>query len=120
MKVIISPGAKIYPFHTGYGGVEKYIYSLSKHLVKEGIDVEIVSTSANNKRESKIFENIKYTFVPPLITGRMPSPLRSYLFNLNLAKYLKKKDFDILHSYGCSAYTYLHFKKRVPTIISSF
>jgi glycosyltransferase involved in cell wall biosynthesis len=120
MKVIISPGAKIYPFHTGYGGVEKYIYLLSKSLVKEGIDVEIVSTSANNKRESKIFENIKYTFVPPLITRRMPSPLRSYLFNLNLAKYLKKKDIDILHSYGCSAYTYLHFKKRVPTIIQLF
>ena len=120
MKVIMLPGAKIYPFHIKYGGLGKYVYSLSKYLVKAGIDVEIVSQSDNSKKEVKTFENIKYTFIPPITAGRMPASLRNYLFNLNLARYLNKKDFDILHSYGFLAYTYLHFKKRAPTIIQLF
>ena len=118
MKVIITSRA-VYPLH-GYGGMEKYVYYLSKYLVKQGINVEIVSSSDNKKRKEEVIDGIKYTIIPPQVNQRRLSHLWYHLFVINLAKYLKKKEFAVLHSYGITSYAYLHLKKRASTIVQAF
>lgn len=119
MRVIISISAA-YPFHP-YGGVEKYFFYLSKYLVKEGVDVEIVLPSIGGHK-SEVVEGIRYTFIGPPMKGKRPlsSLLEHHLFALNVARYLKKKEFDILHSYDITPYYYTRFSKRVPIVFSPF
>lgn len=118
MKVAIS-SITVFPFHK-YGGLEKYVYYLSKHLVNEGVDVEIVTSLDRGKKRMEIYENIKYSFIPSMPNWRRFGGPRSNLFHINVANYIRKKRFDIFHSYGSTSYTYLHFKNRIPTIIQLF
>jgi len=93
MKVVLS-GWRVFPFH-GYGGLEKYPYYLGKYLREEGVDVRIVTSLSKDN---------------PWIL----------LYSLSLAKHLKKEKCDILHSFENTAYAYLHFKNRVPTLTQPF
>ena len=117
---MLNTGA--FPFLDFYGGGEKYVYYLSKYLAKEGIDVEILISSPKSKTAK--LDAIKYTFIPPLVTIRYPLIatllLNSYLFNTNAAIHLKRKKFDILHSYGSTSYQYLHFADRRPVIVQAW
>lgn len=125
MKVIMLTRSA-FPFHE-IGGLEKFVYYLSKNLMKEGVDVEIVTSS--NKTKMRKVGDLKYTFVPPLVSSNpnFPHLMRAshlylcyHLFIISAAKYLTKKKFDILHSYEMSAQKYLHFEKRSPTIVQAF
>ena len=125
MKVVMLTRT-LFPFHA-YGGLEKFVYYLGKNLVKEGVDVEIVTSS--NKTETRKFDDLKYTFVPPLVSSNRNFPhliraghlyLSYNLFNISAAKYLAKKKFDILHSYEMAAQRYLHLEKKSPTIVQAF
>ena len=118
MKVIIAC-REVYPFHYGYSGSPKYIYNLGKHLVKQGVDVEIVTSLNSGKRRTEIYDGIKYTFIPPR-TNRHLTALWCSLFGLNLARYLKRKDFDVLHAYDVVPYFYLHLKSRSPVLYQPF
>jgi len=128
VRVIIS-SLFAYPFHP-FGGTEKYVYYLSKYLMREGIDVEIITSLDKDKhRKTEIYDNIKYTFIPPYIDWQKLSAkawllpkgwVLFNLFSLNLARYLKDKKFDILHSYNITAYRYLHFKDRAAVVYQPF
>ena len=118
MKVIMT-GYRVYPFH-GYGGLEKYPYYLSKYLLKEGINVKVVTPLDKRKGKLTTYEDIKYLFLPPRTHSRKFVEAREQLFNINLARYLKKEKFDVLHSFYHTAYIYLHFRNRVPTIAQPF
>ncbi len=81
MKIIMATRA-VFPYH-GYGGMQLYIYNLSKHLSMKGVEVEIV-TSYMGKDDvySEFYDGIKYTFLPGrtsemhkdnLLSGKMKS-----------------------------------------------
>ena len=118
MKVIMAYQAA-YPFHYHYTGSVKYVYYLSKYLVKYGLDVEIVTSLNSGKKRTEIYDGIKYTLLPPS-TDRRVTALWCLLFSINLARYLKKKRFDILHGYEVVPYAYLHLRNRAPVVYQPF
>ena len=121
MKIIIS-AKSVYPFHP-FGGVQKYVYYFAKHLVTQGADVEIVAPCDSGKSRQEIFEGIRYTLLKPTIYHYLEYPigwLGVHLFSLSLAKYLRNKDFDILHSFDMTAYQYARQKNHRPVIAQIF
>lgn len=126
MKVIMANRAA-YPFHP-YGGLEKRVYHLSKRLIEQGIEVRIIASHPQNAKAKgvydEIWDGITYTFVPPHLDWTRPfallPSLRHFVFSFNLARYLRKADFDILHAHTMAPYVYLHLRKRVPVIYQPF
>lgn len=118
MKVIMACRA-VYPFHP-FGGMQKYVYSLSKYLRKEGLDVNIVTSLDRSKKREKTHDGINYHFLPPMVNWRKFKAPWHLLFSINLARYLKKREFDVLHTYEMTGYAYLHLKSRVPTVVQPF
>jgi glycosyltransferase involved in cell wall biosynthesis len=120
MKVIISTRT-IYPFH-GYGGMERYFYSLAHHLVKQGVEVEILTSLSESKEGGQNYKGIKYVFVPPNFKRVKSLPifyLNYHYFNFTTYRYLKDADFDILHGCG-GVLDYLLFNKKKPVIFQPF
>lgn len=116
---IVFPRMETLPFHNAYDGGSKFIHYLAENLVKRGIEVEIVTTNPKNASMKSIEKNgVKYTFLPPLYTGRKRALNLPYkfLFSYHLNNYLKKIDFDILHSTEMFSYFYLHNKQRKKVI----
>jgi len=118
MKVVLS-GWRVFPFH-GYGGLEKYPYYLGKYLQEEGVDVKIVTSLSKDNKRSLEYDGIKYVFLCPMIVWKKLWSPWILLYSLSLAKHLKKEKCDILHSFENTAYAYLHFKNRVPTLTQPF
>jgi len=122
LKVILA-NKSAYPFFQ-YGGIEKYIYYLSKHVLKQGIDVEIVSSLPSSGKKNVVHDGILYTFLPPYLDWKLPysalSILRLSIFSLNLARYLRKQDFDVLHSFITVPYFYLRLHRRRPVVFQPF
>ncbi|HDJ89347.1 MAG TPA: glycosyltransferase family 1 protein [Thermoprotei archaeon] len=122
MKVVLS-FFNVYPFH-GKGGVEKYPYYFAKSLSKAGVDVEIVTSTYDGKSRVEFYDGIKYVLLRPKIRNRKLTMNLTHpwadILSLNLARYLKKQDFDILHSYGGAAYFYLRYKDRRPVVVQPF
>jgi len=123
MKVILA-NHSVYPYHP-YGGVEKRIYYLAKALLTEGADVEIVaSTPKASKVRNEEFEGISYTFIPPHVEWKSTYGLldcvRVGFFAVDLARYLKRKEFDLLYCSLTVPYFYLHLKKRAFVIFQPF
>lgn len=121
MKIIIATPFT-YPFHI-YGGLQKYIFLLAKALSIKGVDVEIVSSLPKERQKKEIYEGITYTFIAPHINWDNPSiiPTIYHLpFTFNVARYLRKQKFDILHGYGIAPHAYLRLKKRAPVVFQPF
>jgi len=109
-------------FHGCYDGGTKYISYFSRELVKQGVDVTVVSSSLDDKSiREKFVERVRYVFLPPRLGGwlKLNSPYK-LAFSWNLRKFLEKEDFDVLHSFGMLGYFYLHQKKRKPVIFQGF
>jgi len=120
MKVIISTRAA-YPYH-GYGGMERYFFSLAKHLTQQGVEVEILTSLDETNRQSTNYKGIKYVFVPPNFRRTKVFSvfyLNYHYFNSMACKYLKNINFDILHGCG-GVLNYLLFDKRKPTVFQPF
>jgi len=120
MKVILATKS-IYPFHSVIG-VQKYAYYLAKFLTKNNIDVEIVARldKKGKPRREKI-DGITYTLIRPAIYRYIEYPvgwIGVHLFSWSLAKYLQKKEFDVLHAFDIVSYKYLKFRDRRPTLMS--
>ena len=119
---IVLPFIATMNYHKVYGGGYKYLDYFSKELVRQGMEVTIITTLLEDKRvKSKMKNGIKYVFLPPKVIGKRLLKLNSpysLCFSYNLKKYLEKTDFDILHSFGPLAYSYLHKpkNKRKPVI----
>ena len=121
MKIILAAKC-VYPFHP-FGGVQKYVYNYAKFLLKEGIDVEIVAPLDKGKQRTEVYEGIKYTLLTPSIYRYLEYPIGWFgvhLFSIKLSRYLKKADFDLLHSFDMSGYQYLKIKDRKPVISHIF
>ena len=119
---IVMTCREAYPFHYTYSGSPKYIYYLSKYLVKEGVDVEIVTSLNEGKERTEVYDNIKYTLLSPNTNSKIYAlrPLQYFLFSSRLVKYLKRKNFDILHGYDIVPYFYLRAGKNVPVVYQPF
>ena len=117
MKVVISTRA-IYPFH-GYGGMERYYYNLAKHLVEQGIKIEIVTSQDKSGNRVVELNGIKYTFIPPNFSRKPFMSLWYYPFSLNVKKYLEKIRFDVLHG-TAGTYPYSNLRNRKPVIVQPF
>ena len=113
-------------FHGAYDGGCKYMQQFSEELLRRGHEVEIVTTILRDKTKNKsieYFKGVQHTFIPPKYTGRKLIPFNMFYkfkFINALNKYLKYKNFDILHSNEAFAYKYLHNKKREPVIMQSW
>lgn len=117
---IVFPRAETFNFHGAMDGGSKYIYYLSRELVKRGCEVTVITTflEEDKKVQERFDEGVKYIFLPPRYYNRkrifnLPWKLA---FSRNIAKFLKNYNFDILHSAEAFAYNYLHFKERKPVI----
>ena len=122
---IIFPRMETTEFHKAYDGGCKYIQQFSEELIKRGHEVEIVTTRLrNNPFIRHIYCNeIKYTFLYPKYTGKKLIPFNMFYklrFSWNLNKYLKNKDFDILHNSEAFAYFYLKNKPKKKVIFQSW
>jgi len=118
---IVFPRIETFHFHKAYDGGSKYIYYLSQELVKQGVDVTIVTTQLRENPDLKetTYKRVKYVFLSPKYTGKRLIKLNipyKFVFSWNLRKYLEKINFDILHSAEAFSYFYLHKKKRKPVI----
>ncbi len=102
---------------SGYSGLPKYFYFLAKHLALNGIDVEMIVDSPD--RAAKLHE-ITALAQPKVIGPAVTSIISKALFSLNIANYLKNKDFDILHSCDVLPYFYLQQDNRKPVVFQPF
>jgi len=115
MKIILA-ARSCYPFHM-YGGMELYFYNLAKYLVKNGCEVEIL-TSGRLSGMHRYFHGIKYTFIPPRVVDQ--TLLFTHpLFARGVLKYLLSRRFDIVHACG-AVDLYILLKRRRPVIIQRF
>lgn len=121
MKIILA-AKSVYPFHP-FGGVQKYVYYFAKHLLQAGVEVEIVAPLDGGKPRTEYFEGIRYTLIEPSISSYLELPvgwLGVHWFARNLARYLKDKQFDILHSFDMTGLYYLNVPGRKPVIAHIF
>lgn len=123
MKIII-PRLETTYFHRTYDGGSKYMQQFSEELVKRGHEVEIVTTKLKNKYIDKVtYNGVKYKFIEPEYTRKRLIPFNMFykrIFAKKLNKYLKKQEFDILHSPEAYSYDYLHNKIRKSVIFQSW
>lgn len=112
MKVILAAyGA------TGYSGLPKYFYFLSKHLAMNGIETELIVDSQDRVDKMREVNQItKATVISPPVTGM----LSKAMFSLNVARYLVKQDFDIFHTCDVIPYFYLMLKNRKLVVFQPF
>jgi glycosyltransferase involved in cell wall biosynthesis len=89
MKILQIP-VRFYPF---VGGVENYVYYLSKELVKKGHDVTVICANEPNTKKKETIDGIKVkrlSYVGKIantnITPKLPLEIL-------------KEDFDILHTH---------------------
>lgn len=89
MKILQTP-ARFYPF---VGGVENYVYNLSRELVKLGHEVTVVCANEPRGKTEELIEGIKVRRIPYVgkiantnITPRIPIEIL-------------KEDFDIIHTH---------------------
>lgn len=100
-----------------YSGLPKYFYFLAKHLALNGIEVEVLLDSPDRiERLREITPLAKATVLSPPVTGMVSKAL----YSLNIARYLKDKDFDILHACDVLPYFYLHQRHRKPVVFQPF
>ena len=90
MKIIQTP-VRFYPF---IGGVEKYVYYISKELVKnDNCDVKVICANEPKTVTEEVYENI--TIKRLTFTGKIANT------NVTpaLPKVLLSEDFDIIHTH---------------------
>lgn len=121
MKVVLA-AKSVYPFHP-FGGVQKYVYYYAKALARRGVDVEIVAPLDAGSPRTEMYEGLKYIFLRPSIYRYLEYPigwLGVHLFSYSLARYLRNKEFDVLHAFDLTGYQYLKRRSRKLVIAHIF
>lgn len=117
---VVFPRVETFHFHKAYDGGAKLIHYLSQELIKQGVDVTIVTTPFEKKDyKTRKYQGVKYVFLSPYYGKPRLTKLNipyKMMFSYNLMRYLKKTDFSIFHSAESFAYFYLHKKERNPVI----
>lgn len=105
----------LYPF--SIGGMDKFAAFLSNHLVRQGVDVWLVTSQSKRnvdpgfKHEFKVKE-IKWTKIKPDIFGYM-------FFSQEAWNWIKDNDFDAVYWLGVSM-PWFGNKKEIPVVSNSF
>lgn len=89
MKIVQTP-ARFYPF---VGGVENYVYNLSKELVKKGHEVTVICANEPNTKRKEIIDRIVVKRLPYI--GKIANTNITPTLPLELLK----EDFDIIHTH---------------------
>lgn len=90
MKVIQTP-VRFYPF---IGGVEKYVYYISKELVKlENCDVKVICANEPNSIDEEIYDGINIKRL------KYYGKIANTNVTLSLPKALLSEEFDIIHTH---------------------
>ncbi len=121
MKIVIT-AKSVFPFHP-FGGIQKYVYYFAKHLLQAGVDVEVIAPLDEGRPRTEYFEGIKYSLINPSISSYLELPvgwLGVHWFGRELARYLKDKSFDVLHSFDMTGLYYLNVPRRKPVIAHIF
>lgn len=88
-------------FHPFSGGVEKHMHELSRELVKQGVDVTVVTARIDGTAAYEEMDGVKVHRVPCIslkVPGLYPPPLViSPLFFFYLRKLDRENGFDIIH-----------------------
>jgi glycosyltransferase involved in cell wall biosynthesis len=97
MKICLV-NALFYPFS---GGVEKHMHELSRELVKQGVDVTVVTARIQGTAAYEEIDGVKVHRVPCIslkVPGLYPPPLIiSPLFPFYLRRLDRENSFDIIH-----------------------
>jgi len=83
------------------GAVEEYVYQLSRHLRKLGVDAVVID--ANYNSDKVVYENIGGAEIvkiptPKPITSFKKRIVEEFLFGRAVAKYISKEGYDIVHA----------------------
>jgi len=100
MKVCMF--ARSIPAHA-MGGMELHVETLSKRLVKKGVDVTIITTSNPSGAEFEIIDGVKIHY----LSGTAPGKYEWGYFVKSAEKFVelqKKENFDLIHSQSAGAY----------------
>ena len=114
-----------YPFH-GYGGAERYIYKLSKELVKKGLDVDVICTGYKKDGPRTVtLDGVRFRFAGPdfygtfkfdetrnaylrISSGNGRSKFQQILGRLSfwagVLVLVKKNRYEIVHSFSDSGF----------------
>lgn len=115
-------------FHPFSGGVEKHMYELSRELVRQGVDVTIVTARLKGLPASEEIDGVKVRRVPCLeirVPGLYPPPyIVSPLFIYHLRQLDREHNFDLIHLQNrffpdfdmAAIYAKLHRKPFMMTI----
>ena len=125
MKVYL-PNHFVFPYHA-YGGTEKRVYFLAKHLRSHGVDARVISSRPSRETKTGLYQGIPYSFIEPQFTSldtrfdgvsaRTVSTFGNLaLFSFYLAAFLQKQEFDILHTHLTDPYFYLRLPNHKPTV----
>lgn len=84
-------------FYPSFGGVQTHVKKISEELVKQGVDVEVLTTDPSGKLPVK--ETINHVKV---VRFKSWAPSESYHFSSELRKYLKAhaREFEIVHAHS--------------------
>lgn len=89
MKIIQTP-ARFYPY---IGGVENYVYYLSKELVKLGDELTVICANEPQRREKEVIDGINVKRLSYL--GKIANTNITHQLPFTLSK----EDFDIVHTH---------------------
>lgn len=115
-------------FHPFSGGVEKHMYELSRELVKQGVDVTIITARIEGTPEYEEIDGVKVHRVPCMeikVPGLYPPPMIvSPVFYGYLKRLDRQYNFDVIHLQNrffvdfdmASIYSKLHGKPFMMTI----
>jgi len=105
-----------------YGGVELYIYCISKHMVRAGHNVTILDIKESTADpDIEYIDGIKFVRlhtktagIPSrsFIVGYIMSRIKTALFALKVNSYIKRGDFDIIHLHSTLIGLILTFLNR--------
>ena len=99
-EVILLKIAQVSPrYHPDIGGIETYVKEISERLVRQGHEVEVVTTDPSGKlKKHEIMNGVKIT------RFRSLAPNNAFFFTPNIYFFLKKRNYDVIHAHNYHAF----------------
>ena len=107
------------PYFIPYnGGQERYVYNLSRHLVKMGHEVHVITSNYPESKEYEVIDGITVERYRCLAR-----PLRNPIVPSFLTINGRIKDFDVIHTHNehssaAMAAAYLRRKNNIPLVLT--
>ena len=101
-----------------YGGVESAIHEISKRLVKDGFEVEVVCEREKGTPEKEVVDGIKIR----RFRGFEPIQLKYHIGRVRpkMLRYAISSDSDIIHAHSYGFFpTWISLFTKKPTIITT-